>query len=57
MIPSTIQEAEDYGKFAEEYGTMCYSQHKLVAQNGKRLLSMLQGKRLRPRNPPRLRIY
>lgn len=27
---------------AEEYGTMCHNQHKLVAQNGKRLLGLLQ---------------
>ena len=40
----TIEEAEEFGKYAEEYGTMCYSQHKIVASNGKKLLSLLQGK-------------
>jgi len=42
----TIEEAEEFGKYAEEYGTMCYSQHKIVASNGKKLLSLLQGKKL-----------
>ena len=42
----TIEEAEEFGKYAEEYGTMCYSQHKIVASNGKKLLSLLQGKTL-----------
>ena len=41
----TIEEAEEFGKYAEEYGTMCYSQHKIVASNGKKLLSLLQGKK------------
>ena len=40
----TIEEAEEFGKYAEEYGTMCYSQHKIVASSGKKLLSLLQGK-------------
>ena len=39
----SIREAEEYGKYAEEYSTMCYSQHKVVAQSGKRLLGFLQG--------------
>ena len=43
----TIEEAEEFGKYAEEYGTMCYSQHKIVASNGKKLLSLLQGKNLK----------
>ena len=30
-------------KCAEEYGTLCYSMHKQVAQSGKKLLSLLQG--------------
>ena len=42
----TIEEAEEFGKYAEEYGTMCYSQHKIVASNGKKLLSLLQGKKI-----------
>ena len=44
----TIEEAEEFGKYAEEYGTMCYSQHKIVASNGKKLLSLLQGKKSLP---------
>ena len=47
----TIEEAEEFGKYAEEYGTMCYSQHKIVASNGKKLLSLLQGK-FTPFSPP-----
>ena len=39
---ATIQEAEEYGKWAEEYGTLCYAMHKQVAQSGKKLLSLLQ---------------
>ena len=44
---ATIQEAEEYGKWAEEYGHLCYGMHKQVAQSGKKLLSLLQGKLLR----------
>ena len=55
----TIEEAEEFGKYAEEYGTMCYSQHKIVASNGKKLLSLLQGKNsfYPPFSPPFTRPF